>query len=193
MNSTAIRAAFISVALCATLFGVVGRASASHVSVELVGLAQLSVGHAAQVRAVVRNAADGRPVAGTTVTFYVRASFAGVTSNVEIGKAVTGEDGAAVLSYEPRSEGSHELRAEITPDGGTEPEEARWVHDVEGSAPQIYRSTAGVGVPGFDGRVLMVVVSVVWLILFSVVLRVIAIARAGADAAPGPEQQGGVL
>jgi hypothetical protein len=46
----------------------------------------------------------------------------------------------------------------------------------------LYRSTAGIQVPGLNVWLIVAVVSTVWLILFSVAVRVIAIARAGDDA-----------
>jgi len=185
MKSIAIKATPILIVLCTTLFGSVGSASAHHVALELAGPEQISAGHAQDVRAVVRSSEDGQPVAGVTVRFYAKGSFAGVTGDVVIGSAVSGQDGAAVLSYVPRTPGAHELRAEATLDGDSEPTVATWSHSVEGGMPQIYRSAAPVRVPGFDDRILMVVVSAVWLILFSVALRVIAIVRAGGVANAG--------
>jgi len=181
MNSIAIKATLISIALSATLFGLVTTASAAHIHMQVVGPAELSIGHPADVRAVLRSAGDDLPVAGATVTFYVTASFDGANGLVELGKAVTGQDGVAVLSYVPRSAGEHEIRVEYLTPGATEPEVATWSHPASG-ADQLYRSTAGIHVPGLNVWVIIAVVSTVWLILFSVALRVIAIARAGDDA-----------
>jgi hypothetical protein len=181
MKSIATRATLISIALCAALFGLAGTATASHVVLEIVGPAQLSVGQATDIRAMVHSIADGQPMAGETVTFYMRTSFDGVNGQLELGKVVTDRDGVAVLRYEPRSAGEHEIRAEYSTPGEGEPEVATWSHAATGTA-QLYHSTAGVQVPGFDDRVIVVVVSAVWLLLFSVALRVIAIARAGDDA-----------
>ncbi len=181
MKSSITRSTLISIALCAALFGLAGTATAAHFVVEIVGPAQLSVGQATDVRAVVRSADDGLPVAGAPVTFYMRTSFDGINGQFELGKAVTDRDGVAVLRYQPRSAGEHEIRVEYSTPGEDEPEVATWSHTATGTS-QLYQSTAGVRVPGFDDRVVIVVVAAVWLILFSVALRVIAIARSGDDA-----------
>ena len=189
MKSIGIRATLISIALGATLFGLVGTASASHVELQIVGPAELSVGHPADVRAELRSIADGLPVAGATVTFSMRASFDGVNGRVDLGKAVTGQDGVAVLSYVPRSASEHEIRVEYLSPGSSEPEVATWSHSASGTA-QLYRSTAGIEVPGLNVWLIIAVVSTVWLILLSVVLRVIAIARSGDDAAMAAGRSG---
>ncbi|OGO51573.1 MAG: hypothetical protein A2148_01485 [Chloroflexi bacterium RBG_16_68_14] len=163
-----------SVALAST-------AGASHAKLEVVAPSQLTVGDSADVRVMLRSAGDVLPIAGATVTFYMEASFGGVDGEVAIGQAVTDENGVAVLPYQPRSSGDHQIRVEYLTPGTSEPEEAVWSHSVAGTTQQLYRSTAGVQIPGLNVWLLMAVLAGVWAILLSVALRVVAIARAGAD------------
>jgi hypothetical protein len=76
------------------------------------------------------------------VTFYMEASFGGVDGEALLGQAVTDSDGVAVLPFQPRSAGEHQLRVEyLTPDTG-EPEEVMWSHTVEGTTGHL-SPTAG--------------------------------------------------
>jgi hypothetical protein len=182
MKSIATRVILVSIALGTTLFGLADTASASHVELQIVGPAEVAVGQSVGVQATLRSADDGLPVAGAVVTFYTHASFDGVGSTVELGKAVSGKDGVAVLNYQPRTSGEHEIVVEYLTEGATEPEVATWSHVAAGDGSQMYRSTAGMDVPGLNVWLIIGVVSTVWLILFSVGVRVIAIARADDDA-----------
>ncbi len=181
MKSLGIKVLLVLVALGGAAFALAGTADASHMKLDVVAPAELTVGHSANIQAVLHSTADGSAMAGVPVTFYTRVSFGDVTSEVELAKAVTDQSGMAVLSYEPRTAGNHEIRIEYLTPGASEPEQATWSHSVAGSTGQLYRSTAGVQIPGLNVWLLMAVVGVVWAILLSVALRVVAIARAGAD------------
>ncbi|MBE0608454.1 MAG: hypothetical protein IH609_03685 [Dehalococcoidia bacterium] len=183
MKSIATRVILISIALGTTLFGLADTATASHVELQIVGPAEVAVGHSVGVQATLRSADDDLPIAGAAVTFYTHASFDGVSSKVELGKAVSGKDGVAVLDYQPRTSGEHELVVEYLTPGSSEPEVATWSHVAAGGGSQMYRSTAGMDVPGLNVWLIIAVVSTVWLILLSVAVRVIAIARADDDVA----------
>ena len=133
-------------------------------------------------------AEDGTPLPGTTVTFYLHMAFAGVAGEAEIGRAVTDETGVANLAYRPRLAGHHELRMEYVTPGDAKAEVVSTAFDVTGGE-QLYRSAAGMDVPGVDVGLLMAVLATVWSILFWVVLRLVAIARAGGEArTPGLDQ-----
>ena len=131
---------------------------------------------------LLRSADGGLPLEGTSVTFYSDASFGGVDGEVVLGRAVTDESGVAALTYEPRSASQHQIRIEYLPPGESEPEEITQPLSVAEGGSQMYRSSAGVHIPGLNVWLLIAVVSTVWVILLSVALRVIAIARAGGDA-----------
>jgi hypothetical protein len=156
-----------------------GPALASHVLVQATTPSEGTVGGMVSVP-VTLQAADGAPLRGTTVIFYLHASFAGVVGEAEIGRAVTDETGVATLAYRPRLAGHHELRMEYVTPGDGEVEVVSTAFDVTGGE-QLYRSAAGIDVPGVDVGLLMVVLATVWSILFWVALRLVAIARAGGE------------
>ena len=90
MIRRAIRTVFASLALAAIAIAVAGPALASHVIVSTTAPAEVTVGEVLRIPIALR-AADGGPLRGTSVTFYLHASFAGVTGEAEIGRAVTDE------------------------------------------------------------------------------------------------------
>ncbi len=164
-----------------------GPALASHVLVRTTAPSDVTVGEKVSIP-VTLQAADGAPLRGTTVIFYLQMSFAGVVGEAEIGRAVTDETGVATLAYRPRLGGRHELRMEYVTPGDGEVEVANTAFDVT-SGEQLYRSAAGIDVPGVDVELPMVVLATVWSILFWVALRLVAIARAsGESRTPGFDQ-----
>ena len=172
----------LSVALGGAVLGLGRTADASHGKLKVVAPIRLTAGDSAEVQAILRSADDGLPIAAAAVTFYMEASFGGIDGEVELGRAMTDENGAAIISYQPRSEGEHQIRVEYLTPGASEPEEVTWSHSVAGATGQLYRSTAGVQIPGLNVWLLVALVSGVWAILLSVALRVVAIARAGTAA-----------
>ena len=167
-------------ACCAILVASAGPTIASHVHVSVATVDEVAIGETVAIPVALRTA-DGSPLAGTVVTFYLHMAFAGVEGEAEIGRVVTDESGVASLTYRPRLAGHHELRIEYLAAGATEVETTSTVIEVTGGA-QLYRSPAGVDVPGVGVELLMVVLATVWTILFWVVLRILAIARAGGEA-----------
>ncbi len=171
-------------AIAVTLAGPV---IASHVLVQTTTPGDVAVGGIVDVPVALQSA-DGAPLRGATVIFYLHTSFAGVEGEAEIGRAMTDENGVAALAYRPRLAGQHEIRMEyVTPAGG-EVEATSVVVDITGSG-QLIHSPAGVDVPGVGVELLMVVLAIVWSILFWVALRLVAIARGGGEAGmpePGP-------
>lgn len=127
---------------------------------------------------------DNAPLAGTTVTYYLHVSFAGVEDETEIGRAVTDDNGVAEIQYRPRTAGLHEVRMEYMAPGAATAEELVATFDVAGGT-QLVRSAGGVDIPGVNPGLLMAVLGTVWLILLSVAFRLVAIARAG-DATEPP-------
>jgi hypothetical protein len=167
-------------ACCAILVAFAGPTIASHVHVSVATVDEVAIGETVAIPVALRGT-DGSPLAGTVVTFYLHMAFAGVEGEAEIGRVVTDESGVASLTYRPRLAGHHELRIEYLAAGATEAESTSTVIEVTGGA-QLYRSPAGVDVPGVGVELLMVVLATVWTILFWVVLRIVAIARAGGEA-----------
>lgn len=175
----AIRPAFGFLAVATIAVVLAGPAIASHVMVSTTVPDEVTAGEVVQIPVALR-AADGAPLRGTTVTFYLHASFAGVTGEAEIGRAVTDETGVATLAYRPRLAGHHEIRMEYVAPGSDEVEVATTAFDATGSK-QLYRSAPGITVPGLNVGLLMAVVTTVWTILFGVALLLVAIARAGRE------------
>jgi hypothetical protein len=186
MKSAGVKAILVVVALAGAAFALAGTASASHVVVNIATPHEATVGDAVAVQATLRSADEGLPIANTPVVFSTEGSFAGVSGQVELGRAVTDENGVATLNYVPRSAGDHEIRVQYETPGASEPEVATTSVSVSGSA-QLHQSTAGVRVPGLNSWLIIALVTVVWSILFSVGLRGVAIARAGSDE-PVPER-----
>ena len=173
-------------ACCAILVAFAGPTIASHVQVSVATVDEVAIGETVAIPVALRTA-DGSPLAGTVVTFYLHMAFAGVEGEAEIGRVVTDESGVASLAYRPRLAGHHELRMEYLAAGATEAESTTTVVEVTGGA-QLYSSPAGVDVPGVGVELLMVVLATVWTVLFWVELRIVAIARAGGEAGDvGPE------
>ena len=183
----AVRSAIGFLAVGAIAVALAGPALASHVAVRTTVPDDVSVGEMVSIP-VTLEAADGKPLQGTTVIFYLHMSFAGVVGEAEIGRAVTDETGDANLAYRPRLAGHHELRMEYVTPGDGEVEVVSTAFDVTGGE-QLYRSAAGIDVPGVDVGLLMAVLATVWSILFWVALRFVAIARAGGESrTPGLDQ-----
>jgi hypothetical protein len=148
--------------------------------VEVSASDQLEVGQPAQLQIALRSADGAQHPANVPVTVYTEVSFGGVTGEVELGTALTDANGVAILDFEPRLAGEYELRIEYLHSGDAEPEVATAVVTVAG-ASQLYQSTSGIQIPGLNVWLIIALVGSVWSILFSVGLRVLAIARASAN------------
>ncbi len=187
MKTIGIKMTVIALALGVAVVALAGTAGATLVTAEIYVSDGAAVGQPSEVQAMLRTVDDGLPVEGATVTFLADASFAGVSSEIEIGQAVTDENGVATLIYEHRIASEHQMWIEYLPPGETEPVVfARSMAVADGDV-QLHRSTAGVDIPGLSVWLIIAVVSTVWAILLSVALRVIAIARAGGGADMVPE------
>ena len=156
--------------------------AASHLVVRTSFPSAATVGESVSL-AVDLGTADGAPLAGATVTYYLHMSFAGVEGDGVIGRAVTDAAGVAAIHYLPRVAGLHEVRIEYLAPGATTVEEVLGTFDVAGGE-QLYRSAGGVDIPGINPGLLMAVLGGVWLILLSVAFRLIGIARASGQADP---------
>jgi hypothetical protein len=149
---------------------------ASHLVVRTSFPSAATVGESVSL-AVDLGTADGAPLAGATVTYYLHMSFAGVEGDGVIGRAVTDDAGVAAIHYLPRAAGLHEVRIEYLAPGAATIEEVLGTFDVAGGE-QLYRSAGGVDIPGIGPGLLMAVLGGVWLILLSVAFRLVGIVRA---------------
>ena len=189
MKSMVIKGVLISLALGAVVFALTGTASASHVLVDVAVPDEATVGDSVAVEATLLSAESGLPLANTPIVFYTEASFGGVTGEIELGRGVTDQNGVALLDYRPRTAGEQQIRVEYLTPGDTEPEAASTTTTITvASGPQLYQSTSGVQVPGLNVWLIIAVVAVVWSLLLSIGLRVMAIARASAETERRPER-----
>ena len=177
MKSIMLAAAAIMLAVGIAALSLAGAARAAHIKAELVVPDQVAIGQPTEIQAHFHSESDGAAIPDMTVQFHEEVSFGGVTGDVELGGAVTDENGYAVLTYEPRSAGDHEIHVRYTYADGEE-EDAAASLTVPATGQQLYRSTAGVKIPGLNVWLLMALVATVWAILLSVAVRVIAIAHA---------------
>ena len=155
---------------------------ASHLVVRTSFPSAATVGESVSL-AVDLGTADGAPLAGATVTYYLHMSFAGVEGDGVIGRAVTDDAGIAAIRYLPRAAGLHEVRIEYLAPNAATVEEVLGTFDVAGGE-QLVRSSGGVDIPGINPGLLMAVLGGVWLILLSVAFRLVGIARASGRADP---------
>ncbi len=191
MNSMALRVLLSALVVGAAVFALAKTAVASHLVVEVSASDQLEVGQPAQLQIALRSADGAQHPANVPVTVYTEVSFGGVTGEVELGTALTDANGVAILDFEPRLAGEYELRIEYLHSGDAEPEVATAVVTVAGTS-QLYQSTSGIQIPGLNVWLIIALVGSVWSILFSVGLRVLAIARASANGEEAVAESGPV-
>jgi hypothetical protein len=191
MNSMALRVLLSALVVGAAVFALAKTAVASHLMVEVSASDQLEVGQPAQLQIALRSADGAQHPANVPVTVYTEVSFGGVTGEVELGTALTDANGVAILDFEPRLAGEYELRIEYLHSGDAEPEVATAVVTVAGTS-QLYQSTSGIQIPGLNVWLIIALVGSVWSILFSVGLRVLAIARASANGEEAVAESGPV-
>jgi hypothetical protein len=152
-------------------------AEAAHVVVDLTVPEQPAIGQPATITARFHADTDQSAIAGLEVAFHEEVTFAGVTSDVDLGSAVTDSNGEATLVYEPRVAGTHEIHVRYAYGDGAEEEDAVASLTVPAGGQQLHQSTAGVKITGLNVWLLMALVATVWAVLLSVAFRVIAIAH----------------
>ena len=178
MKSFIGKLAMLAIVVGGAVLVLAGTADASHVVVEIVGPQQFEVGVPAELQVALHDAETALPVANAPVTVYMDTTFAGVTGEVELGKAMTDERGVAVLNYSPRLAGGQQLRIEHLAADGVQHEANTDTISVVG-VQQLERSASGLQVPGLNVWLIIAVVGSVWVLLFSVAVRVFVIAHAG--------------
>ena len=191
MKSIVARMLVVSIALGAAVFALAGTAGASHVKVDISVPSEVTAGGPAAVQVRLSSADEDLPVANATITLYASESFGRVTSDVELGQTVTDQNGVAVVRFHPLSAGDHQIRVQYVAPGESQPEVATASVTLPGVTSQMYRSSAGVQIPGLNVWLLIALVATVWAILLSVAVRVIAIAHAGGDEAARAGLAGG--
>jgi hypothetical protein len=124
--------------------------------------------------------ASGAPIAEAPLEFFLRTEILNNRGRAAIGGAVTDADGIATLLHEPRQSGQLVLQVEFA---GTDTLadvrvqlESRIVGD-----RQLFIEAIGTDAPKFEVWVIIAALSVVWLTLVSVIVRIVAIAHASRE------------
>ena len=178
MIKVVLKAILISVLLGVVIFGRGWTASASHIKVTVTTSVPAVVGQPLSFEAALHSVTNDSAIKNAAVTFYIETSFGGVTGMAKMGSTVTDKNGMAALHYTPHVAGNLHYRIVYkTPNG--EYEEHSTVLAIANGNQQLYRSQAGVPIPGLNAWLIIAVVASVWAILLSVALRVILIAHAG--------------
>jgi len=112
------------------------------------------VGEELTVKALVSQG-GASPVPGVEVVFYTTAEFSNVHGEIELGRAVTDDEGVASLTYVPRSQGEQTI---IVRYGAEEAKATILISP----ALQLYEEEAGVNVPGIGVWLLASTVGAAW-------------------------------
>ncbi len=105
----------------------------------------------------------GNPVYGAEIRFTYEAKFMNVSDSVEIGTAITDENGLALVLFEARTEGENRLRATFAGNDIFAPVSATGTLSVL-PGKQIYRELPPYRIPGADVWLTTGLISTVWLI-----------------------------
>ncbi len=141
------------------------------------GPTEVPLGNRARMIAVLKDG-EGNPIPGEVIRFTTPSTFAGVTSEMEIGDIATGEDGVATFDYQLRVGGANQFIARFYGTTAHPPAEARTEIVATGTA-QLAQRSAGITVPFFGAWSIIVVVGVVWFVYLLVMRLVSQIPEAG--------------
>lgn len=118
---------------------------------------------------------QGQPVVGETVAFYFNVDFF-VQDLMEIGEAVTDEEGVATLEYTPRTGSPVRVVAQYQGNGRYSAGQAEAGVEMEHGVP-FYVPRAGLGMPSLAPWILALVVGAIWSTYLLVMYQVLCIAR----------------
>lgn len=124
----------------------------------------------------------GVAVVGVEVVFRRAATFMNVASDLELGRAVTDEQGTATVSVVSRSEGDMMVTARFDGNSQYGPASANGTLTIQSGPPQ-YVEEAGVRIPGINVYLLAGVLGTVWSLYFVVMTLILLIAREGSGLA----------
>lgn len=120
----------------------------------------------------------GAAVVGAEVVFQRDVIFQNTSGKLELGQAITDEQGWAALPFLPRSEGQMVITAQFGGNNLYGPASASDTASIE-TGPQLYVEEAGVRVPGLSVALLAGLLGTVWGIYMVVMLLIWLIAREG--------------
>ncbi len=105
----------------------------------------------------------GNPIYDAEVSFTLDVEFLNVADNLELGTAVTNEEGLALIEYEPRIEGANNITATFAGDDVFTPAAAVGQLDVA-SGGQLYREFRPYRIPGANVWMTTAVIATVWVV-----------------------------
>lgn len=157
--------------------GVASAAQPAHLELLLPG--EGKIGSDATVKAILTRD-DSSPIEGMEVVFFTKAQFANVNGELEIGRSVTDNQGAASFIYSPRTMGEQSIIARFSGNDEYESIEISGKIIVQ-PGPQLQIEVSGINVPGVGVWIFALAVGVVWGIFFSIMVLLELIARRGAN------------
>lgn len=160
--------------------------AADPVTLELQAPKKAGLGDQVTLNSLVRDA-QGSPVKGSRVVFWMPASFLSNGGAVELGSAITDSRGIATLRYQARIGGTVSLNAYFSGDSRYDPAYASADMQVEGTAQLTKHPIEGVRVPGLSVWLLAGLLGIVWSIYLTVMVLLTLIAREGSR----PSEAGG--
>jgi hypothetical protein len=161
--------------------------AADPVTLELQAPTKVGLGDQVTVSALLRDA-QGSPVRGSRVVFWMPASFLSNSGAVELGSAVTDSRGIATIVYQARIGGAVSLNAYLSGDSRYDAAYASADMQVEGTAQLTKHIIEGVRVPGLGVWLLAGLLGIVYSIYLTVVVLLSLIAREGSQT---PKAAGG--
>ena len=162
-------------------------ATGGQLTIELELPSEMRVGQETTLQARLRG--DGS-LSGIGVVFLTALRFAGTAGTVELGRAITDEQGIARLELLPRWEGELTITARFAGDARRGPAEGSRKVMVQ-PGPPLYFEKGGVPVAGLLMVFLMTLLGTVWSIYLIVVALVWRIAHKG-QGRPGLPHSGGL-
>ncbi|MBI4202926.1 MAG: hypothetical protein HY532_07440 [Chloroflexi bacterium] len=122
----------------------------------------------------------GNPISGQTVSFSTDVDFLNIEGSIEIGRAVTDDQGLAYFLYIPKSVGERTITASFAGNSVFAPTSASAPLTVlEGSAT--YMEEYPFRIPGADIRLVVFALAVVWGLFLFVTVLFWLIRRAGEE------------
>ncbi len=115
---TIVLTAAAAIALVAFGVGSAVSAHASPLTVSIASVTNAVVGQPSDISATLVSPDTGKPMSGVNVTFLAHATFGKMDGFMEVGQAVTDNQGVATVSYTPRDPGTEALEVSYVPADG---------------------------------------------------------------------------
>jgi hypothetical protein len=125
--------------------------------------------------------ADGRPIAGASVAFYVSTEL--FEKPVLLGTGATNSTGEATFVHTPRRDGSVTFFARFEGGGIYKTSEATYALEVRNATPAYHEEPRGLSIGKWAPTGLVIVLVVVWSTYAFVVYQIVAIARSRSEPA----------